>query len=456
MNDYEQYFNWLEVHLHHFYIYFVFAAIIAFYLIIKSDSKHKFELFFISFYLLTGNINELLTIKIPGFSFFEIQPIRFIYLMLSVFIIRKTLLSRKRQHFSFDRKVPWFMVLLYTFVTLLIVSVVANISHMGVPEALKIILDTLAFMVILVALQLMADKPTYDVIGKSIIICAIITTLISFIQISFDPYFLRIGDDRLAFGRLLRTNGLFMAEYNNSYYLIIAIAWTLVTIKNNLLKIALVCLFSLGVISTFMRMSWIILFMVLVTYLVYINKVAIEKLLLVGLTGLAILLSLSIFYYPDIMNSSVVKERLGDDVEGRKGYYTMVIDNIGKKPLFGYGDLRNEVYYTNMLRITGSRERATAETGGLHSGYFSALFLYGIPAFICFVLFVLLSVFYYARSYKENIYFVIPFLISIIYMIGNLTNTFLFQSYLSVLFAIHIGIGMGINKTNKIQLLRPK
>ena len=176
---------------------------------------------------------------------------------------------------------------------------------------------------------------------------------------------------------------------------------------------------------------------------------AIEKLVLIGLSSLAILLSISIFYYQDIMNSSLVKERLTNSVEGRKGYYTMVLDNIGEKPLFGYGGLKNEVYYVNLLRITGKRERATGEEGDLHSGYFSALFLYGIPAFICFTLFVVLSVFYYSRSFKYNLYFVIPFLVSIIYMIGNLTNTFLFLKYISVLYAIHIGIGLGINKISE-------
>ena len=73
MIDYEQYFEWPGVQLYHFYIYFIFAAVIALYLIIKSKSKYKIELFFISFYLLTGNTNDLLTIKIPGFSFFEID-----------------------------------------------------------------------------------------------------------------------------------------------------------------------------------------------------------------------------------------------------------------------------------------------------------------------------------------------------------------------------------------------
>lgn len=445
MINYDLHFKWEEVHIAHFFIYFFFAAITAFYLVRKSESKYKIELFFISFYLLTGNINEILTLKIPGFSFFEIQPVRFIYLMLLFFIIRKTLLSKEKQFSDPNKKTPWFMVMLYGYVILLTLSVMINMDHMGA-KGLKVILDAFAFLILIASLRLMADKPSYDLIGKSMIICAVVTSIVSLWQLAIDPYFLRIGDNRLAFGSVLRSNGIFGTEYFNSYFLIVAIMWTFNTIKNNTLKISLIILFCIGVFSTFQRMSWIILILVLIIYLIFIKRVALERLLLTGLIGLALLLSISIFYYQDIMNSTMVKERLSETVDSRQGYYTMVLDNIGKNPILGFGNLKNDIYYENMLRITEDRDRATATTGDLHSGYFSAMFLYGIPAFLCFTLFVILAVFYYSQSFKYNLYFVIPFLLSILYMIGNLTNTFLFLKYVSVLYAIHIGIGMGIKR----------
>ncbi|MGI9551428.1 MAG: O-antigen ligase family protein [Aurantibacter sp.] len=446
MNDNQRYFQWTEVHLEHFYAYFLVALVIAGYLVYKSTSKYKFELFFISFYLLTGNLNKLLTLKIPGFSLFEIQPVRFVFLLLLFFILRKTLFSREKFDLSINRNIPWFLAALFAYVLLLIVSVLVNGPEIGIAEVLETIADALAFLVLIFGLSLMADRPSYDLIGKAIIIGAVASSLVSLVQLAIDPYFLRIGDNRIAFAGILRSNGIFDTEYFNSYYLIIAISWTLITLKNNLLKISLVGLFTLGVISSFQRMSWIILALVLVIYLIYIKKVAFERLAMAGLSFLAILLTISIFYYQDIINSSLVNERLTDTVGGRKGYYAMVFNNIGKKPMFGYGDLKNEVYYVNLLRITRNRDRATATSGDLHSGYFSSLFLYGIPAFVCFTLFVLLSVIYYARWCKENLYFVIPFLAGIIYMVGNLTNTFLFLKYIAVLYAIHIGIGMGIHK----------
>ncbi|QCX01663.1 O-antigen ligase family protein [Aggregatimonas sangjinii] len=451
MNDFADYFEFEmgKVHLSHFYLYFIFAAATALYLIRKSKSKYKWELFFICFYLLTGNINQLLTIKIPGISFFEIQPERFIFLLLSFFILRKSFFKKNRPTDFSNGRVPWFQVMLFAYIFLLIVSIGMNISELDVPDALKTILESFAFLVIIIAFRLMADVPSYKVIGKSMIIGAIVSSTVSLIQLGVNSYFLRIGDFRPAFGDAVRSNGIFNTEYYNAYYLIIAISWALVSIKNKVLRISLVSLFSLGVLSSFQRMSWIILALVLFIYVVYINKIAIQKLALAGLFFLAILLSTSIFYYQDIMNSAVVKERLADSPGGRQGYYTMVIENIGKKPLFGYGGLTNEVYYTNLLRITRDRDRATATTGSIHSGYFSVLFEYGIPALACFSLFVILSVVYYSTRLKDNIYFVVPFLVGIIFMIGNLTNTFLFLSYISLLYAIHIGMGMGINHTSK-------
>ncbi|WP_175609826.1 O-antigen ligase family protein [Zobellia uliginosa] len=365
-------------------------------------------------------------------------------------------MSKEKLASPATRKTPLFIIPLVLYIILLTISIGVNIEDVGMGDALKTVLESFAFVIILFGLKLMADQPTYDLIGKSIVIGAIFNSIVAIIQFAYDPYFLRIGDERLAFGDVLRSNGLFTAEYYNSYFLIIAIVWVLTTIKKNIWKTGLVILFSIGVITSFMRMSWIILALVLVTYLIFINKVALEKLLFAGLTGLAIVLSLSIFYYQDIMNSSLVKERLADSVGGRKGYYTMVLDNIDKKPWLGFGGLKNEVYYVNLLRITQDRDRATAKTGSLHSGYFSSLFEYGIPAAVCFALFVILSAYYYSRSFHTNLYFVIPFLASIIFMIGNLTNTFLFLSYLSVLYAVHIGMGMGIHKIEESRVFTSK
>ena len=44
---------------------------------------------------------------------------------------------------------------------------------------------------------------------------------------------------------------------------------------------------------------------------------------------------------------------------------------------------------------------------------------------------------------SQHIFFVIPFLLSLLYLIGNLTNTFLLDKPLAYLVFIHYGIAMG-------------
>ena len=446
MNDISQYFSFdvSGAQLMHYYMYLAFAALISFILVLKSTSKYKIELFFLCFYLISGNINDLGVIVIPGFSLFEIQPKRFIYLMLLFFLIRK--LVRSKGKFEFDLKLPWFQIALYAYIALQIVSIFVN----AFPAELKTALDAVAFLIIVIGIKLIADKPSYDLIGRAIIVCAVISSIVAIIQIGIDPYFLRIGDNRIAFGQILRANGIFSAEYYNSYLAIIAVAWTLTTIQKNWLKISLIFLFSISVFVTFHRMSWVILTLVFLTYFLYIEKVSIQKLMVLGMLGITLLLALTIFFYKDIVNSTLVKERISDTSGGRDQYRALVLDNIGNSPIFGYGNFEHDFFYRRMLEITSSRDRADGKTGGIHNGYLESLFLYGIPASICFTLFALFSVFYYAtRPFKEELYFVIPFFVSVIYLIANLTNSFLFLTYLSLLLAMHIGIGMGLNEIKK-------
>jgi len=347
MNDITQYFSFdmSGVQLSHFYAYLVLAALISFVLVIKSKSKYKIELFFLAFYLLSGNINDLTVIVIPGFSLFEIQPKRFIYLMLLFFIFRKLVFSKKKVQYDF--KMPWFQVALYGYIALQTLSIFVN----AFPSELKTVLDAVAFLIIMFGLKLIADKPSYDLIGKSIIICAVLSSIVAILQIGVDPYFLRIGDNRAAFGQVLRSNGIFRAEYYHSYLLIIAITWTLTTIRKNWLKVSLVCLFSLGVFVTFHRMSWVILVLLLLTYFIYIQRVAIQKLLVFAMLGIALLLSLSIFFYQDIMNSTLVKERLTDTSGGRDGYRDLVLNNIDERPILGFGNFDHDFFYRQIILL---------------------------------------------------------------------------------------------------------
>ena len=433
-----------EINYNLVYAWFGIAVCISLWLVSRCQSNYKPELFFLSFYFLTGNANELLTLSIPGLSFFEIQPDRFLFLLFSFLLARRLLFSRGELPLKFTGRMPGFKIALYLYVAWIIISQIYHTNDLGVSDVILSCIYAINVLILIYGLQLITDRESLRVIGTVIVIGAVVTSLVSLVQISVDQLFMKIGDQRIAFGSTLRSNGIFNNEYCNAYFIITALAWTLTTVKNSRIKYLLYALFAAAVFSTFMRMSWLILIIISAIYFLKIEKIAFEKLAVLGLVGIISLLTLFIVYNREIMNSGIVKERLSEAPDSRLGYYKMVTDNIGKKPLFGYGGKNNELYYYSMLLITHSRKRATGEEGDIHSGYFSSLFYYGVPGLLFFIAFVFLSLFYFGPLYSHHTFFAIPFLLGLLYAIGNLSNTLLLDQYMAIIYAMHLGLGLGV------------
>lgn len=419
------------------------VGVIALWLTLKSKSTHKIEVFLLSFFLMSGHYNKLLTFKVPGISFFEIYPVRLLFLVFAFVLLRRFITPQRREQSSPSAGFPAFKLPLYLFVGAVILSQFSHLTELGLSEVLATSLDNLSFIIILTAIALIVDPPFRKTIGQAIIIGAVITSVIAVIQLGYDHYFMRYGDNRQAFGSVIRSNGAFREEYSHSYFLIVAIFWTLVSVKTRLLKIILVGLFMVGIICSFQRMSWVILALSLFIYGWKIDPPPAGQIVFAGLAGVSVLLLVSILYYRDIANSSVVQDRLMDNVDNRKGYWEMVMDHIGEKPFFGFGSKKNDIYYYYMMQITEDRDRATGATGDIHNGYLQSLFIYGIPAFVFFVLFVLFLVLYFVKLLPRDLFFTVPFMVALLYMIANLTNNFVFLKYVSILLAINTGIGLG-------------
>ena len=430
----------------HLYVYFAIAFALCFWWVLKSKAANKLELFFLSFYLMTGNVNEILTLQIPGLSLFEIQPQRFLFLIFSFFLIRKLLFSKKEINNNKEHTVPWFQVFLVLYISYIILSQLTHVQEIELSEIILEALFAISFFVFIMASKWLVDKAAIELIGKAIITGAVFSSLIGFYQIAIEPEFMRVGDYRIAFGELIRSNGLFSTEYFNSYFLITAVAWTLISIKKDSLKIILILIFSAGVICTFQRMSWLVLALVLGSYFLFIKKIALEKIIVSVLLLATVLLASGIYFHDAISRSQLVKERLNEPIDSRYGYYGMVINHIGEKPIFGFGGRHNDVYYYNMLKITKSRARATGEEGSIHNGYLESMFYYGIPALLLFILFLGTVFIYFISLLSGDLFFSIPLLVVLIYIVANLTNTFAFSSYLSILLAIHIGIGLAYKR----------
>ncbi len=440
MNNLEEVSRWYSADLPFFYGYFVIVLLIVLFLISKAKPKYPFEMFALLFFLMTGNANEILTVDV---GIMDIQPPRALFFVFGFFLIRRFFYSKESILPHSLWRMPWFQAMLFAYVIFLTISQITHIPQIKPMKVLTNAIENINFIIIVYALSMMINKATLELIAKGMIITSIFSCLISFAQIFYDPLFMRLGDHRVAFAGLLRANGLFSAENYNSYFLIITMVWVLITVHKPLLKWGLIGIFVGGVLLTFHRMSYLIMSLIFAIYFLRIDKMRIDKVILISLGGATAILAIFLFFHQEIMNSAFVRDRMTDHVRGRKGYYTMVFDHIGEKPLFGFGGKNNEVYYYSMMKITGEMNRATGTTGGIHSGYFSTLFYYGIPACFFFTSFVLLAIFYFGMLIRYHLFFAIPFMMALIYAIGSITNTFLFSRYLALLYAIHIGLGLG-------------
>ncbi len=425
------------------FIYFAVALGVAAYWIFTSQVKFKFELLILCFFLMTNDINEFLTFKIPGLGFFEIKPERALFLTFSFLLFRNWSFFKERSKGNITT-MPWFILMVILFVIMKTASQFYHYEQVGGPsKVFTNFLESLNIIVLIYAVQILVTRESIGIIGKSIIFAGVFTAIISVIQVAHDPFFMRIGDLRRAFGPVMRANGIFSSENYNSCFMILAIAWVLYSIPKGALRLLLLGFLSFGVFLTFHRMSYLILMFVLAVYFLMIERIRIERLIVMGLGGICAILLVAILFNREIMNSSVVQDRLAEDQGGRFGYYVMVYNYIGNKPILGYGGKKNAVYYESMLKITREANRATGTTGGIHNSYLSIMFYFGIPAFIFYTAFVLFALLYFGRLATIHIFFSIPLVLGLFYALGGMTNSYLFHRFPSILFAIHIGLGMG-------------
>jgi hypothetical protein len=430
----------------HTYIFLFFMFLVALRLVKECDTKYKFELLLVIFYLLTGSLSRILTFGIPGISFFDIRPDRALLLTFGFLLLRRLWITPEKSKDELPMKLPLFKLMLNLMVIAIGVSLIWHINQLGLKEVITTYLKPVNTLLIIYGLSVISSRNTIYGVGKAVVIAAAVSSVISIIQLGINPDFLRSGEARIAFGGFLRSNGIFSTERLNGFFLMTAMSWILIMIKERVtLKYALIALYLVGILCTFHRMTWLITGILLFAYFIFVEKLAYEKMILVGLIGITMIVSVAMIYMEDIKESTVVQERLLDSVDGRKGYYAFALESVKDKPFLGYGSKQNEAYYTGMMLVTGNKERATGAEGGLHSGYISMMFYYGIPSAIFFTAFVILVIFYFGRLSMFNPFFLIPTFMSIFYAIGNITNTNLF-SYAAIIYMMHIGLGLGARK----------
>jgi hypothetical protein len=438
----------------YFYIYIIVAFFIVAYLILKNNPAHKFITFIIAYWILAGPVlnTEYFIIDIKRLPF-DLQPNRIIFILFTIYLI--LVWAGKIKNVRVNTNEPKFEKYLFLYIFLsIVVDVIHTIDILTTKDIIVNSTKILTFLVIYLVLKRAADERMVKTLFKALIIVCIFSSIIGIYQFLVNPLFFRLGSERAAFGGLLRSNGIYHAEYMQSYFLIPGIILTLFTVRSKLFKNTLIGLFLFGIIFTFHRMSWIITILLLTLYFIEVKKRKVWQMISAGsIMVLLIFLFTSIFIpnISDVKTSPFVQERLlADTVTGRIALYKAALKEIPEHWLLGVGGIYSDPFYWTILSAGGSEKVALGETGGaIHNEYILIGFFYGIPVLFLFCGFLISSLVYFWKNLKEKSeFFFITTLYIILFIIANLSNMFPLYSHIGLLLAILLGISVAVYQKN--------
>lgn len=440
--------------MNEFHIYLLITIPICLYLTFTSKSQHKTMTLIMILWLMDGTVllGQDLVYYFAPLSI-DIQPDRFMLLFCSLYLLPIFFRNKNRIIENSGNSVsagnPKFEKYLFIYICSIIIM---NIFHsFNILEVKDVILNTtqiLTFLVIYLMLKNTADQGMIKAVFKSILIVCAISSVIAMYQFFVNPFWFRIGSERVAFSYLLRPNGIFFSEYDLSYFLVTGVLVALLTVRRSLIRYILIGIFMAGVVLSFHRMSWIVCMLLFALYFVLIKQISMRKVMV--MVGITLIIYLSYLYFTSmiyyLLDSPIYQERVAQDTAtGRMEIYRWVISKLPDYWLTGYGSSLSSEYYFGMRQLGFSKKWALGNEGGIHNGFLVILFLYGLPAaiFLSYFLFQAYRYFFNLLRSESKFYFV-PYFVVLMYVISNLTNAFLFHNEVGLILSIFLGIGTAV------------
>lgn len=417
------------------YVYLALSLGITIYLLRRHRPQHTLVSFLVCFWIFVSDVANTpdFIIKIPGAPF-ELQPLRTLLLTFLGFLFVKMILDKYRKKRPSGEEIssirPSYEAYLEAYVVILLIVYVVHYSLLGPAEFVVLVSAVLSFYVIYVTVKKTADPAMIRMVRDAIITVAVISSLVAVVQLLVDGSFLRVYPEfrRPAFGGLLRSTGVFRDDYMHAYVVIVGLIWTLFTVSNGVKKAIIIGIMLIGILFGFMRMGYVVIFVVLVHYFyfMYRGNAQLKLLLVIGSVIVAVA-GMGWVITSGILESSVAQERMLDEgtAEIRGRLYLQAIESSIKSTqsfLFGYGTLEHPEYYDAMYKVTGSRYWATGEVGGWHNLYLETLFFHGIIAVAMLIVFLYLATrYFYKLGTREDQTMLIPFYCLLSFIIANLS-----------------------------------
>ncbi|KAB2836626.1 MAG: O-antigen ligase family protein [Candidatus Brocadia sp.] len=398
-------------------------------------------------WIIAGDVlnTQYFVIPIGNFAGFELQFTRILLLAFTLYFLYLICIrSIGRHHSTIGTRIYRYEIYLSLYFILSLVAMLFHLSRsLTLKEITVVYSGWLTFLVFYYTAKNTVDLGFVKSVFYSILCVGILSSLVSIIQFFIDPYFMRAGVGRVAFAGKLRSDGVFTAEYTQSYFLIPAIMLTLTIIKNKY-RYLLMGVFLIGILLTFHRMSWIITILTITGYYLLCAPKR-EKIFAIGSILVLSLIMVSLMPIVLNINSDFVNDRLfSNTVSGRTTIYEVAFRRMQNTWLFGVGSVRTNVYYADILK-SGEVWAATGEIGGIHNLFLNMGYFYGLPVVVSFCIFLISTVIFFAKKmYRFGTFYFVPTATIGMFILANLSNWFYLNMQVSLLLSIILGISVAV------------
>ena len=416
--------------------YIIYIPIVVFVSIILM-SKAKNNAFIGLFLLwLFGSpifLNPRYVISLSFFGF-DIQPTRFLFLILTPVLYLSVMTPRRflTQSGSFrPTRFKSYELLLFGFILVVMFVSVINIGPIGSRRVFANVTNAIAFIVVYLCSKKFMKKDDFTLIQIAFLTFAAISAIVAIYQFFVNPDFFRLGSIRGLFLNYYRSNGVFTSEYDQGMFLVYSIIVVMSTNLTWRIKIPFIVIVSAGVFVTMHRLSWVALIFTLgMIWFLYLRKNLLTYILvpltLLVFTIFALNVSWSQLPIGKFGSKLIANRILADTLSGRFSQYKFAFYMLKEYPL-GIGD-----YFTSFYDwVAYSQGVSTDESGTraliVHNGFLSAGVKYGILGLILFSLFIFTSILDFLKhSIREGKNWYPLLMILLVFLIFNLTNDFSF------------------------------
>lgn len=443
-----------------FNLYLLFAGVVSLYLTRKVRCR-LFGFALVFWMLAQPVLTYRFPITIPGIHI-DLQANRIMLLFLSVYMFFVPRLQIEESAVPLQKKLPRFEFFFYTYLILVIISLVVNITNIRAVEAITVPLEIITFILMYKSTRNYMDTALFNSILNALIILCVTGALIAFFQYAVNPDIMRTTQARVAYGDIWRASGIFSQEYDFGTIQALGITAILLRYRGKMISYILLSFCAASVLLTFHRMDIIIMMICFILYFWYLTSATKKTIVLSSLVLFSVIILVILPYVSSSLSnttfSKTAEGRLQQNtITGRFSQYEVAIRTIFtnyRRPV-GFGSYTNPSYDRFMIATGHGHITEDGSIHGyrIHNGFLEVGVLYGLPAMCMFTLIMIKMLIYFKRmKFNAAPLTLLPMFAIIIWMFSNFSNGLSsYNIYFSLMCAVISGMFVGAYRNGVVK-----